>query len=102
MSPARVGVKGFSGRSAIVTGGGSGIGAALTDALVAVGAKVRCADIDLDAAKRVAAQAAGPGTAVAVELDVIDPAAVRAVVDDVVAETGAMCHHARCAHVAHV
>ena len=38
------------GRTAIVTGAGSGIGAALSRALVDAGAHVVCADLDLDAA----------------------------------------------------
>ncbi|NKY25850.1 2,5-dichloro-2,5-cyclohexadiene-1,4-diol dehydrogenase [Nocardia gamkensis] len=72
-------------RTAIVTGGGSGIGAALTRALVAAGADVRCADIHSAAARTVVSALEGPGKAVAVALDVTDAAAVRAVVDDVVA-----------------
>jgi NAD(P)-dependent dehydrogenase (short-subunit alcohol dehydrogenase family) len=40
----------FDGRQAIVTGAGSGIGAALCRALVAAGAGVLCTDIDGDAA----------------------------------------------------
>ncbi|WP_395695979.1 SDR family NAD(P)-dependent oxidoreductase [Nocardioides sp.] len=69
----------FSGRSAIVTGGGSGIGAALTRALVAAGARVVCADLDEAAAQRVAE----PIGARAVALDVTDAAAVRSLVDEV-------------------
>ncbi|MFC8044083.1 SDR family NAD(P)-dependent oxidoreductase [Nocardia sp. NPDC057353] len=70
----------FTGRTALVTGGGSGIGAALTRALVAAGARVHCADIDAEAAARVAAAATGPGSAIGVELDVTDAAAVEAAV----------------------
>ncbi|WP_205473270.1 SDR family oxidoreductase [Nocardioides sp. SYSU D00038] len=77
-----------AGAQAVVTGGGSGIGAALTRALVAAGASVVCADLDLAAAEAVSAAATGPGTARAVALDVTDAAAVRAVVDDVVATAG--------------
>ena len=77
------------GRIAIVTGGGSGIGAALTRALVTRGAHVTCADIDLPAAQRVTdSLSGGPGTARAVQLDVTDAAAVQRVVDEVVAEWG--------------
>lgn len=73
----------FTGRTAIVTGAGSGIGAALSRALVAAGADVVCADLDLSAAERTAASVTGPGTARAVALDVTDAAAVAALVDSV-------------------
>lgn len=74
----------FSGKHALVTGSGSGIGAALCRALVAAGADVVCTDIDGDAAQRTA-DALG---ARAARLDVTDPAAVQAVVDEVVEEAG--------------
>ena len=79
---------GYDGRSAIVTGAGGGVGSALCRALVAAGAHVVCADLDLPAAERTAAAATGPGSARAVALDVTDAAAVQRVVDDVVAERG--------------
>ncbi len=44
----------FAGKHAIVTGAGSGIGAALCRALVAAGANVVCTDIDGDAAETTA------------------------------------------------
>lgn len=69
----------FAGRSAIVTGAGSGIGAELSRALAAAGAVVVCADLDLDAATEVA----DPIGARAVRLDVTDAAAVQALVDEV-------------------
>lgn len=79
----------LEGHSALVTGGGSGIGAALCRALVAAGAHVTVADIDDVAADRVATDlAAGPGTAHAVRLDVTDAAAVAGVVDGIVTEYG--------------
>lgn len=80
----------FIGRSAIVTGGGSGIGAAIGRALVEAGAHVTLGDIDLPAAEQVAAEltAAGPGMARAVHLDVTDAAAVQQVVDQVAADHG--------------
>lgn len=53
----------FTGKQAIVTGAGSGIGAALCRALVAAGADVVCTDIDGDAAAGTATSLSGPGTA---------------------------------------
>ncbi len=78
----------YAGRSAIVTGAGSGIGAALAAALVAAGADVVLADLDPVAASRVAAGLSGPGSARAVELDVTSAAGVQKLVDAVVAEHG--------------
>ncbi|MFC7496492.1 MULTISPECIES: SDR family NAD(P)-dependent oxidoreductase [unclassified Nocardioides] len=69
----------FGGRRAIVTGAGSGIGAALSRALAAAGATVVCADLDGLAA----AEVAGPIGARAVALDVTAAAAVRALVEEV-------------------
>lgn len=81
-------MSGFAGKQAIVTGGGSGIGAALVRALVAAGADVLCTDIDVDAAGRTVAETSGPGVARAARLDVTDATAVKAVVDDVVDRAG--------------
>lgn len=80
----------YAGASAIVTGGGSGIGAALTRALVAAGAHVVCTDIDLAAATGVATGVSGPGSARAARLDVTYAAAVQALVDDVAGEHGSL------------
>ncbi len=80
----------FTGRSAIVTGAGSGIGAALSRALVAAGAEVVCADLDLDAARRTAGAVAGPGTARAVGLDVTSAADMAALVSEVAADHGTL------------
>jgi NAD(P)-dependent dehydrogenase (short-subunit alcohol dehydrogenase family) len=76
----------FAGKTAIVTGAGSGIGAALCRALVDAGAAVVCTDIDGDAAERTA-NALG-ANARSARLDVTDAAAVQAVVDDVVDRSG--------------
>ncbi len=78
----------LSGRTALVTGGGSGIGAALTRALVRDGVHVVCADLDLAAATLVAGSVSGPGSAVAREVDVTSAEAVAAAVEAVVAEHG--------------
>ena len=80
----------FRGKHAIVTGAGSGIGAALCRALAAAGADVVCTDVDGDAAARTAASLQGPGTATSATLDVTDPDAVQAAVDAVVARAGAL------------
>ena len=80
----------FVGRTAIVTGAGSGIGAALSRALVRAGAHVVCADLDLDADSAVASSCDGSGSARAVALDVTDAAAVSALVNSVASDAGAL------------
>jgi len=75
----------FAGKVAIVTGGGSGIGAALVRALIRRGATVVIADIDEAGAKSVAGEA---GAASAVAVDVRDSGAVADLVAQVAAEYG--------------
>jgi NAD(P)-dependent dehydrogenase (short-subunit alcohol dehydrogenase family) len=77
-------------RTAIVTGAGSGIGAALSRALVTAGAHVVCADLDLPAAEKTVASVTGPGTARAVPLDVTSASDVAALVASVAAERGTL------------
>jgi NAD(P)-dependent dehydrogenase (short-subunit alcohol dehydrogenase family) len=76
----------FAGKQAIVTGAGSGIGAALCRALVEAGAHVVCTDIDGEAAERTAA--ALGDKARSARLDVTDASAVQATVDEVVDRAG--------------
>jgi NAD(P)-dependent dehydrogenase (short-subunit alcohol dehydrogenase family) len=82
----------YGGRTAIVTGGASGIGRALCAHLSAAGAHVVVADIDADGAASVAAaasaQGTGPGTTVARHLDVTDEESFRRTVRDVVERHG--------------
>ncbi len=75
----------YTGRTAIVTGGASGIGRALGAELVARGATVVLADIDHGAAKVAADEisAGAEGRATAVELDVRDAAAFAELVERV-------------------
>ena len=76
----------LSGRIAVVTGGGRGIGAALSRALVLQGMRVAVVDLDGDAARTVSAEL-GPA-AVAMELDVTDRPAFTALLDEVERELG--------------
>ena len=74
----------FTGKIAVVTGAGSGIGAAISATLAARGAHVVVADLDPDAAARVAGEIGGSSTMI----DVTDAARADAVAQEVVAEHG--------------
>jgi NAD(P)-dependent dehydrogenase (short-subunit alcohol dehydrogenase family) len=79
----------LAGRVALVTGAGSGIGAASAKALAAQGAAVVVTDLDAESAARVAKEIADTGArAVAHRLDVTDEAAWTSVVTAAVAELG--------------
>jgi len=100
--PVMTGMPSMANQVAIVTGGASGIGAALVRALAAGGAKVVIADIDEVAAKTVTAEVNGPVTGPDVDstvsagpvsfavLDVRDADAVTDLVTRVAAEHGAL------------
>lgn len=62
----------LNGKTAIVTGAGSGFGAGIAQAFAAAGAKVMVADINLDAAQSIAAQIDG----IAAHVDVSDNTSV--------------------------
>src|SRR5690606_36173062 len=74
----------LQGRVAVVTGGGSGIGAACVRILAARGARVVVADMHADAAPRLAAEVGGT----AMTVDVRDAEAVQALADHTEAEVG--------------
>src|SRR3954465_9371996 len=76
----------LEGRTALVTGGAGGIGAATARRLAAEGAGVAVGDLDLDAAREVAAEIDGFAT----ELDVTDTASVGRAVAAVAEALGAV------------
>jgi len=79
----------LDGKVAIVTGGGSGIGEAVSRELARRGARVIIADIDDDAAKRVAAAIAdGGGQATASHVDVSQEQDITRLVQDTAAAYG--------------
>jgi len=73
----------LSGKTALVIGAGSGIGEAIAIGCARHGARVVCLDVNEDAARRVASQAAAEGAAAeARPLDIRDVTAVDAAFDE--------------------
>ncbi len=80
---------GLAGRTAVVTGGGQGIGRAYAHALGEAGAAVAVADISIKTATVVAEELRAKHIdAIAIQVDVTDAAQVAAMVDTVVAQWG--------------
>lgn len=79
----------LTGRTAIVTGGGSGIGRACCKKLAEYGAEIVAADINLEGAQKTAddINAAG-GSAYAVSVNVMDEASIQELMDTVVQKSG--------------
>jgi NAD(P)-dependent dehydrogenase (short-subunit alcohol dehydrogenase family) len=73
------------GHAALITGGGSGLGAATARALAAAGAKVAILDVNMDNAQKVAKETGG----IAIKCDVADAASAEAAVAEARAKNGA-------------
>jgi NAD(P)-dependent dehydrogenase (short-subunit alcohol dehydrogenase family) len=84
------------GHAALVTGGGSGLGAATAMRLVAEGAQVALLDVNIAAARAVAAEIG----AIAIECDVADPDATAAAVAEARAKHGPARILINCAGIA--
>jgi NAD(P)-dependent dehydrogenase (short-subunit alcohol dehydrogenase family) len=83
--------KALEGRIALVTGGGSGLGAALCDVLCQAGAMTIAADIRLEAAQATALRARDAGcTCSALQMDVGNEQAVGVAMQDAVAQFGGL------------
>ncbi|MBD0316742.1 MAG: SDR family NAD(P)-dependent oxidoreductase, partial [Nitrospiraceae bacterium] len=90
----------LEGRIYIVTGGGSGIGAATVRRLLDEGAKVVAVDLDKSRAQTTLdASSAGPDRAMAVGVDVADPAKVNALISEAITRFGVLDGLVNCAGV---
>jgi 3-hydroxybutyrate dehydrogenase len=78
----------LDGKTAIVTGGAGGIGAEIVRAFAREGASVCIADLDLEAAQRLADAVGGASRAIAVRMDVTDEFDVQRGVDAAAAKLG--------------
>jgi 3-oxoacyl-[acyl-carrier protein] reductase len=88
---------GLDGKTAVVTGAASGIGAACARVLAAEGANVVCADIDREGALAVAQEVGGLG----VEVDVTDPASCERLISAATGRYGTLDVLVTCAGIFH-
>jgi 3-oxoacyl-[acyl-carrier protein] reductase len=89
----------LDGKVALVTGGGSGIGRAVSARFSREGATVAVNDIDADAAHKTVAEL---GSGIALPADVADPAQVRAMFEEVRTQLGKLDVLVNCAGIAEV
>jgi NAD(P)-dependent dehydrogenase (short-subunit alcohol dehydrogenase family) len=98
LSPGDSGMSELAGMTAVVTGGGSGIGRGICLALADEGMNIVIADVDMNSAESVAVEVRHKGPrAVAVHTDVADRASVRRLADRAFAEFGdvrVLCNNA--------
>ncbi len=78
----------LDGRVALIAGGAGGMGSAVARRFAADGARVAVADYRIEAAEAVAADLTAADTALAVPLDVTEPEAWQAAVEQVEARFG--------------
>ncbi|HEY4334140.1 MAG TPA: SDR family oxidoreductase [Ilumatobacteraceae bacterium] len=88
MSGDLVGKFDLTGRVAVVTGAGSGIGRGTALALRALGCTIVVGDLDLAKGEITVEQLGGPDAACAIELDVTDPASCAALAEATIARYG--------------
>ncbi|WKG01066.1 SDR family NAD(P)-dependent oxidoreductase [Mycolicibacterium sp. HK-90] len=82
---------GLEGKTFIVAGGATGIGAGTAERLAAEGASVVVGDVNMEGAKATVESIVGAGgAAIAVEFDLADDESVRHLVDATIAEFGAV------------
>lgn len=87
----------LAGKTAIVTGGGRGIGRAIVQRLASAGANVLAADMDREALQEMQSSAPGPGSVALVCGDLIEPAHPQQIVDAALHEFGSIDMIVNCA-----
>ena len=90
----------MEGKTAIVTGGGAGIGRAIAFSLAAAGCDVGVIGLTIESLQKVAADIATAGRrGFAAVADVVDPDAVRLAMDELASELGGLHVLVNCAGI---